>query len=297
MASWSEILNEADASGDAISFLSNKRSRLLSDISKYTGRNVITYYSSWLTKPQAPEVDISDSDKNAFMQAIYKMDKSKGLDLILHTPGGGIAATESIVDYLHSVFGGNIRAIVPQLAMSAGTMIALSCSSIMMGKQSSLGPVDPQNRGISCQEALDEFETAKLDVRNDSSSLGLWQVLISKYTPTFLMSCKNAIEWSKTLTTTWIEKNPNVKKEDATSIINLFVEHSESKSHDRHISKEKCKSVGLNIMDMEDDHKLQDLILSLHHCYMIFFDKTIVVKAVENQLGAAYLRTYTPPSK
>jgi len=36
------------------------------------------------------------------------------------------------------MFGTNIRAIVPQLAMSAGTMIALSCKEIVMGKQSNL---------------------------------------------------------------------------------------------------------------------------------------------------------------
>jgi len=297
MASWSEILNEADASKDPISFLNQKRTTLLNSIHTYTGRNVITYYSSWLTKPQAPDIDINDSDKNAFMQAIYKMDKSKGLDLILHTPGGGIAATESIVDYLHSIFDGNIRAIVPQIAMSAGTMMALSCSSIMMGKHSNLGPVDPQNRGISCQEALEEFETAKQEVLDNPSSLGLWQVLISKYTPTFLISCKNAIDWSKALANTWIANNPNIELKNVQQIIKLFVEHNESKSHDRHISKEKCKEVGLNIIDMEKDQKLQDLILSLHHCYMIFFDKTIVVKIVENQLGAAYLRTYTENPK
>lgn len=59
--------------------------------------------------------------------------KSKyGLDLILHTHGGQIAATESIVHYLRSIFGNNIRAFIPQLAMSAGTMIALSCKEIIM---------------------------------------------------------------------------------------------------------------------------------------------------------------------
>lgn len=52
---------------------------------------------------------------NAFMNAVYQLDKDKGLDLILHTPGGDLAATESIVNYLHSVFGTDIRAIVPQL--------------------------------------------------------------------------------------------------------------------------------------------------------------------------------------
>lgn len=294
MASWSELLNETEKAKEPIAFLNAKRSQILLEMSNHTGRNVITYYSSWLTKPQAPDTEINDLDKNAFMQAIYQMDKSKGLDLILHTPGGGVAATESIVDYLNSIFS-DIRAIIPQLAMSAGTMIALSCDSIMMGKQSNLGPIDPQCRGISCQEALDEFETAKQEVANNNSSLGLWQILLSKYTPTFLTSCKYSIEWSKSLATDWIQNNSNIEINNVTNIINLFVEHNESKSHDRHISKEKCKQVGLNIINMEDDQKLQDLILSLHHCYMILFDKTIITKAIENQIGATYWRTYTPP--
>jgi ClpP class serine protease len=49
------------------------------------------------------------------MTVIHNMDRSKGLDLLLHTPGGDIAATESIVDYLRSMFGTDIRAIIPQL--------------------------------------------------------------------------------------------------------------------------------------------------------------------------------------
>ena len=77
------------------------------------------------------------------MSVIHGLDKSKGLDLFLHTPGGDVGATESLIDYLHDSFGGDIRAIIPQIAMSGGTMIACSCKEIIMGKQSSLGPIDP----------------------------------------------------------------------------------------------------------------------------------------------------------
>ena len=48
------------------------------------------------------------------MLTINKLDRTKGLDLILHTPGGDIAATESLVDYLYSMYGKDIRVIVPQ---------------------------------------------------------------------------------------------------------------------------------------------------------------------------------------
>ncbi len=43
------------------------------------------------------------------MTAIHQMDRKKGLDLILHTPGGGNSTTESLVDYLFLMFGTNIK--------------------------------------------------------------------------------------------------------------------------------------------------------------------------------------------
>lgn len=141
MANWSEILDDVNTYQDSIGRLNAIRQENLEKINSITGRNVISYYSGWLKNPEAPNIQINDNDINALMNAIYKLDSSKGLDIILHTPGGDIAATESIVNYLQSVFSNNIRAIIPQLSMSAGTMIALSCNSIIMGKQSSLGPI------------------------------------------------------------------------------------------------------------------------------------------------------------
>lgn len=292
MSSWSELLSEANRLANPLEYLDAKRQELLKEISDKTNRNVITYYSAWLTKPNIANLDIVDVDKNAFMQAIYGMDKKKGLDLILHTPGGDIAAAESIVDYLHSVFGDNIRAIIPQMAMSAGTMIALSCPTIIMGKESNLGPVDPQYRGLSCQEAVDEFDQAVAEVSKNPASLPLWQIRISKYTPTFLVSCKNALDWSKSYTKSWLAKNYNLDEQAAEEMSKPFVEHSETKSHSRHLSIDQCKQIGLNIENLEKDNDFQDLILSLHHIYMIYFDKSTAFKAVENQIGGRYLRIH-----
>ena len=42
----------------------------------------------------------------------------------------------------------NIEVFVPMTAMSAGTMIACMSRKIHMGKQSSLGPIDPQDETV-----------------------------------------------------------------------------------------------------------------------------------------------------
>lgn len=293
MPSWSDIYNEINLLPQANKFdaLNKKTLGFLDAISKKTERNIISYYSSFLNpyRQDCPDHPINDNDKNALMQAVYNLDKSKGLDLVLHTPGGDIAATESIIDYLHSIFNGNIRAIIPQMAMSAGSMIALSCNSIMMGKQSCLGPIDPQLGGVACGAVIGEFEKAKNEISTFPASIPLWQVIISKYTPTFLISCQKALDWSETLADKWI-KEPNPDKK--LKIIKAFTDHEDSKTHSRHFSKDKCKELGLNIEDMESDQELQDLILSLHHCYMIMLDITAIAKAVQNNIGASYLRLY-----
>jgi ClpP class serine protease len=130
------------------------------------------------------------------MMAVHKLDRSKGLDLILHTPGGSIAATQSIVNYLHKMFGKDIRAVIPQIAMSAGTMMACSCRKILMGTHSNLGPIDPQLRDIPAYGVTQEFRRAFREVKDDPSKIALWQVIIGQYRPTFLGQCEKAIKWS-----------------------------------------------------------------------------------------------------
>ncbi len=289
MPGWSEIMDTVQQQKQEMvpAFLLNECKRYLSLISNITGRNIIVYYSGWL-KSNVVETSINENDKNAFMNAVYGMDKTKGVDLILHTPGGDIAATESIVNYLKSLFGNNVRAIVPQISMSAGTMIAMSCQEIIMGRQSSLGPIDPQMNGVACQMVVDEFKRAVDEVRTNPASLGLWQTIIGKYSPTFLTACSDAIKWSEELAELWLtEVNPQI---DMDKVKNVFINHNHSYSHSRHISKEDCRSAGLPISDLEANQDLQDAVLSLHHCYMILIDVISVVKIVMNQDGRAYLQ-------
>lgn len=289
MPSWSEIMDTVQQQKQEMvpAFLLNECKQYLSMIANITGRNIIVYYSGWL-KSNVIETSINENDKNAFMNAVYGMDKAKGVDLILHTPGGDIAATESIVNYLKSLFGNNVRAIVPQISMSAGTMIAMSCKEIIMGRQSSLGPIDPQMNGVACQMVVDEFKKAVDEVRSNPASLGLWQTIIGKYSPTFLTACSDAIKWSEELAERWLtDVNPQI---DMRKVKNVFINHNHSYSHSRHISKEDCRAAGLPVSDLEANQNLQDAVLSLHHCYMILIDAISVVKIVMNQDGRAYLQ-------
>lgn len=299
MPNWGQVLTEIQAqdaklTNGAKSAVDIVRRRYLKKLNKKTGRNVIAYYSGWLSNPTAFGSDVNDEDKAAFMMAIHGLDKTKGLDLILHTPGGGIAAAESLVDYLRRIFGSDIRAIVPHLAMSAGTMIACTCKSIVMGKQSNLGPIDPQLGGLPAAAVKKEIERAIAEIQANPERLQFWQFVLSKYTPTFIGQCEQAVKMAAEfvrdrLLDNMLAGDPDaVAKADA--IVTGLSDVDDNKSHSRHIHIDKCEALGLKVERLEDDQELQEAVLTVHHCFMHSLSVSGAAKLVENQNGAAFIK-------
>jgi hypothetical protein len=301
MPNWNEILNEingevqkgletANTAQDVV------RRRYLGQLFNHSNprRNIIAYYSGFLSKPNIEGIEINDEDKNGFMTVVHRLDKSLGLDLILHTPGGSVSATESIVDYLRRIFGTDVRAIVPQIAMSGGTMLACSCRSIVMGKQSNLGPIDPQYGAISCAGVIEEFDRAFKEIKADQDKAKVWQFIIGRYAPSFLGQCQNAVDRAKkfardSLESNMLSANPN-KAVVAAHIVDELTDFSGNKGHDRHIHFDDCTRIGLLLEPLEANQTYQDLVLSVHHCYMNALMNTPTFKMIENHLGIAVIK-------
>ncbi|MCU1529766.1 MAG: ClpP class periplasmic serine protease [Frondihabitans sp.] len=295
MPSWPDVQTAVQQNGSPHDVI---RRKFTSDLNLYTGRNVIIYYSGWLEKQNLISqgmtgFDINDGDKTGFMSTVYGLDRSKGLDLILHTPGGDIAACESLVDYLRSMFGTDIRVIVPQLAMSCGTMIALSAREIIMGKHSSLGPIDPQIGGIPAHGIIEEFDTAKREVAADPSTIPLWQPIIGKYNPTLVGEAAKAIKWSLDMVDDWMQTGMFAGRADRVAaskkVLDELGSHALTLSHSRHISLGKAKDLGIVVTALEDDARLQDLVLAIHHACTQTLTETAAFKIVENNNGVAVI--------
>lgn len=298
MPDWNEIVNETSALGTTYDIV---RRQYIKALAEHTERNVIVYYSGWLQKEHLARqglggFEVNDLDKNGLMAAIYGLDTSLGLDLVLHTPGGDIAATESLVDYLRQKFGTNIRAVVPQLALSAGTMIALSCGEIIMGRHSSLGPIDPQIGGVSAHGILEEWKRANAEIVIEPARLNLWQLIINKYPPNLIGASERAIEWATEIVTEWLcagmlESRAEPEK-DAKNIVGTLASNIATKSHNRHLSVEKLRELGLEITSLEDDQSLQSAVLTVHHACMLTLAEQPVLKLIENQNGISYNQIY-----
>jgi ATP-dependent protease ClpP protease subunit len=302
LPNWNNILDEIKGSGTTYDIV---RRKYAEQLAKKTDRNVIVYYSGWLQKSNIAQsgfsgFSVEDGDKNGFMAVIHQLDRTKGLDLVLHTPGGDIAATESLVDYLRSMFGTDIRAIVPQIAMSAGTMMALSCKEILMGKHSSLGPIDPQFGGIAAHGVIEEFERAKQEIAQDQANIYVWQPIIAKYSPTIIGECEKAIKWSKEMVKEWLISGMFHNETDALNKADQIIEelssHAITLNHARHISAARARDLNIKITMLEDDQELQDAVLTLHHSCIQTLSATAAFKIIENNIGVGFIQTVTPTS-
>lgn len=110
---------------------------------------------SLLGIPVSRYITIEDSEQ--VLRAIRFTPPDVPIDLILHTPGGLVLATEQIARALirHPA---KVSVFVPHYAMSGGTMLALASDEIVMDANAVLGPVDPQLGNLPAASVLKVVE-------------------------------------------------------------------------------------------------------------------------------------------
>jgi hypothetical protein len=301
MNGWNKINDEiiaADIERQMSSPHDTVRRKHLRRLHEKTGRNVVAYYSGFLHKPDfnlRAHTSINDDDKNGFMACFHSLDFSRGLDLILHLPGGDLAATETIVDYIRTKFGRDIRTIVPQISMSGGTVMALLGREIVMGSHSNLGPIDPQFGHWPAFALIEEFKRACAEVTANPALAPLWAEIVRHYGPTLLSKAENAIAWSdeiarKILTEGMLADRAD-REQKAADIAEFLLSHDLHHAHGRHLHRSDLRDNGLTIINLEDDQELQDAVLAVHHSYTNTLMNTPAVKIVENHLGNAIVRS------
>lgn len=311
MPSWNELLQklESQESNEAksawidqyaeqtLARIGGIRARTEGDGSP-VDRNVILYGSAFLQKPQLNHLlPIQTEDLNGFMSVMHGMDCTKPLTLILHTPGGQISGTESIVNYLLAKFN-DIEVIVPALAMSAGTMVALAANRIFLGRHSQLGPIDPQimisNKPVSAQALLAQFSKARDDISRDPTTAPLWAPLLGQIGPAGVVSAQRANKYSKEMVRDWLQLRMLAGRENAEtladSIADYFSQSEDHLDHGKRIGFEDAERQGVEVIRLEDDQALQEEVLTAYHLMTILMEKSPSVRLIWGSNGKRWYK-------
>jgi hypothetical protein len=304
MPSWNQLLDEFEQirdHGKRTKWLRTKQVEALEGVAAISGRKVILYMSAFLMKPQAPAnlIQITHEDINGFMSVLYGLDCTSGLTLLLHTPGGVPNAAETIVAYLRSKFP-YVEVIVPTYAMSAGTMISLSANRIIMGRQSQLGPIDPQfifrERALSARAIVDQFEQAKKEVVGNLALAHVWAPVLQTIGPALLQEALNALDYGQKMVARWLEQYMFAGRADAHRLAAVvaayFNDAGIHKSHGRRIDREEARKQELNIADLEDDQKLQERVLTAYHIATIGFQQGPATKVIACDSDRLYVKNW-----
>lgn len=306
MPSWNELIAECDAlpnDGAKTQWLLTKQQEALSRIGEKRGANAVFYASAFLQKPGAPppSIQITPEDLNGFMGVIHGMDWSKPLTVLLHTPGGVTTAAETIVEYLRSKFS-RIEVVVPTFAMSAGTMIALGSDNIVMGRQSQLGPIDPQmglgGRMVSAQAIVAQFNKAKGDIKKDVTMAHAWAPVLQSLGPDLIAQAQYALQYGEEMVARWLARYMLEGQADADAngkkIAAHFNDAGKHKNHGRRIGRDEARTNGITVEDLEDDQEFQEHVLTAYHLATITFEKTIATKALLTGTGQSWIKQWAP---
>ena len=151
--------------------LASRRYRAIRALERARGSRVITLIHrqesvSLLGIPLRRFIDVEDSE--AVLRAIRLTPDTVPLDLVVHTPGGLVLASEQIARALHR-HPARVTVIVPHYAMSGGTLIAIAADEILMAENAVLGPVDTQVGQWPAVSIIKAAETKPLERVNDET--------------------------------------------------------------------------------------------------------------------------------
>lgn len=187
---------------------------------------------SFLGVPLSRYITIEDSEQ--ILRAIRLTPPDIPIDLILHTPGGLVLATEQIARALirHQA---KVSVYVPHYAMSGGTMLALAADEIIMDPNAVLGPVDPQIGNYPAASIIKVIEDKPVSEVEDQT---LIMADIAR------KATKQVQEFVRTLLQDCIPKQ-KVKSEDIERIIEALT--TGQVTHDYPITIEEATKMGLPV--------------------------------------------------
>lgn len=268
---------------------------------------------AYIARVGLPNSALSADDIAPFGSMLATLGKVKNLDLMIHSPGGNGVVAEKLVDMCRQHCSGIFRVIVPNMAKSAATLIALGADQIVMGYCSELGPIDPQKiinvggvvQQISAQSFI-EARNSLLKEIQDGTKQGiditgyLQQLASSSMDPAFIFECQKEVDFAKDfvrkhspdrmLKHKYPKLSLKARKDKASVIADDLTSTDQRFIHGRMIGPKECELIGLNVLELEKDNPYWEKIFELYVRAEVFM---MINSKPEGAVGKLFMDGHT----
>jgi len=216
---------------------------------------IASYRPARITPTKFERAEVGLSEEFGIEQAIFdikeKLPKINKCFVLLNSPGGLVDSSYKIAYLLRKSFE-NITIFIPHMALSGGTLIALSGDTIVMGPMSQLSPLDVQLTTEDYQFSTKSVLNAFWRVENYFSKLSVddapypWKSFADQLNPILLEECSSLLQTMKEYTKKILVMGMFSKNEDKAEEISEKLVY-EFPTHGYVINFEEAKKLGLKV--------------------------------------------------
>jgi hypothetical protein len=276
-----DVLNEINANHIQL----QKRQKLITNIEEKLSARYGAYNRmvSYVFRFGHPRAAMQSVDIASFETTLSSISGAEQINVLLHSPGGDATIVEKMVDMCRAHLSGSnrkLRIIVPNIAKSAATVMALGSDTIVMGYCSELGPIDPQVQivvsgvahwvsALAYVESRDNImrDIAKA-IKEKTPTVGLLQQLAGLNIP-FTHEMEHQIDFAKKTAARLLEKymlkgaypKAAVRSKKANAIAEKLLSKQLFPVHGQFIDGETAKrELGLTVEVLDKDDELWMLV-------------------------------------
>lgn len=264
-----------------------RRQTLIKHIEEKLGTKILVYVAK-LNYP------IDYNDIHLIGSMLESVGETERIDLVIQSGGGVGTVAEKIVEMIRAYSKKEFRVIVPNLAKSAATMIALGSDKIIMGVTSELGPIDAQiqiiqggvPQFISAQsfiDARDRLETMTNTAINENKPYQAYLAQLSALDGGFIDHCEKSMKFAKDFGKKYLLKYMLKSKENsemlAEGIAKNLTSASQYFTHGRTINAQHIKNQSeenvlkhLNVEELQKESEEWKLIFELYLRSELYLD-------------------------
>jgi hypothetical protein len=239
------------------------------------GRRLVAYYA----QIENSHASMQPSDVAPMTALLERAAETENLDLWINSPGGSAQTAEKIAAACRAVTKREFRVVVPNMAKSAATMVALCSDQIVMGYLSELGPIDPQIpirvggliRYVSAQSFIDGQRATLAAVAEAQKAnepvIGHLQLLNSPdMSAAWISEMEREIKFGKDMVSKQLRRHmlprllpdadPRQLGQRASQIASNLSQANKRFSHGRMIGAQECRDdlkLDVEILDKKDE--------------------------------------------